>query len=144
MNLRSPFGWGLLVTVSLATFVTGCQLSGPKKSVRPERTLPLAEVAKLTDGLYWYLDIKGTFPASRDALEEFCLDFDMPCSAVDWSRVSWQSVDDQRLVVVYSAEEYSIPITLERDSDSRDQTDTTRDRLEEDLRKLMGDRQTVN
>jgi len=61
----------------------------------------------------------------------------LPCDTWDWSKFSWESVDDKKLVVIYNSEIYSLPIVVEQGATSLDGIDVTRDKLREQIHNLM-------
>jgi hypothetical protein len=139
MNAESQFGLNSLLSVLIAALIFGCEPRGHIQLGQQQRAEPAVETTKLADGLHRYLEIKGAFPKSKEDFEAFCRQSNLPCATVDWSRVSWQSVTDKKLTIVYSSEGYSIPITVEQNSGSSWGPDTTREKLKENLQKFMED-----
>ena len=131
----------LLLIILLATIIFGCHQSKHTESEQSQQTQPVAEVIKLTSGLYKYHKIKGNFPMSKEAFQEFCLESNLPCGGVDFNKVSWKSVNNKRIDVIYTSDEYSFPITLEIDSDSSDLIDTVKYKLKKDMQELTEDQQ---
>lgn len=137
MRAKTPFILSIFINVLSVICVPGCRTSGHQEPVRSKETYPFEVVAILTDVLRKYNDERGMFPPSKDVLAEFCLDFNMPCKTMDWSKVSFQSVDDKKIVLLYNSEGVIIPISLERDPDLEIETSAKKDELEDELRESM-------
>ncbi|MEJ2649164.1 MAG: hypothetical protein P8016_12260 [Sedimentisphaerales bacterium] len=82
--------------------------------------LPIEDITGLVGGLTQYYEIKGHFPESIDIFKEYCSDSNLPCNSLDFAKLSWKSVNDKKITVIYKGDGYSLPIELERDKDSVD------------------------
>jgi len=131
----------LILPVLTCIIIGGCR---PSEYIEPEQsqqTLPIVEANKIAIGLYKYHEIQGNFPMSKEVFQEFCLESNLPCGNVDFNKVSWKSIDNKKIVVIYTSDEYSFPISLELDLDSSDLIDTLQYKLKENMQDLTEDRQ---
>lgn len=66
----------------------------------------------LAGAILRYADVNGHFPNSKEALQDFCLRSSLPCANLDWTRVSWQHLEKDKLTVNYCSQGITIPITV--------------------------------
>lgn len=136
MSVRSSLIANCFLMALLVVLVLGC---GPSTRIEPRQAQEdsSAEIAKLADGLAKYMQAKGGLPARKEELQDFCSKADLTCCTLDWSRLSWESVKDETLVIIYDTGTYSVPLVVESDSAPSEEADTVQDRLTEQLRGLM-------
>jgi hypothetical protein len=131
---------GLLIAAMIATSLSGCASPAHTESVRPLGAQPLADVIKMSSGLYRYMEITGHPPASKKDLQRFCANDGLPCERLDWSKFSWRSVDGNNVTVTYKSGGYSASVVVGKDSVSVTDTNAVQDeKLKEQLEKLMDD-----
>lgn len=118
-----------LVMTLAAAFICGCGPSVPIRSNQTQKAEPTAELVRLADGLQQYIQTRGSPPASKEDFHAFCSSSGLPCCTLDWSILSWEWVDNRRLVVTYKSETYSLPITMEKHSGLLGDADAMRHKL---------------
>lgn len=133
MNRKLATSAGALMAMLTGTLVSGCGSPARTESRPIQEAEPFSEVAVLAGGLLRYIDVHGSPPASKEDFRDFCTSAGLPCGTLDWSTLSWECVDNKKLVVVYKSETYSLPITMEKRSGSLD-ADVMRQQLEEQCR----------
>jgi len=131
----------LLVIILPVAIFFGCHQSEHIKPEPTQQPLAIEEANKIVSGLDKYHKIKGNFPKSKEDFQEFCLESRHPCRTVDFRKISWKSVDDKMIDLIYTSDEYSFPITLEIDSDSSDLIDKTQHKLKKEMQELTEDQQ---
>ncbi len=62
------------------------------------------------------MEVNGHPPVSKEDFRDFCSSSDLPCHALDWSKFSWESVDNKKLTVIYNSGTYSLPIVVEKEA----------------------------
>jgi hypothetical protein len=129
----------LILLVVACVIIGGCQHSGHFESEQYKQTLPVAEANIIVCGLYKFHEIHGSFPTSKEVFQEFCLESNLFSNSMDFNKVFWKSVDSKKIVVIYTSDDYSFPITVELCSDSSDLVGTIQYKLKGDMQDFMID-----